>query len=294
MFRGVATALITPFTDSGVDYEAFGRLIDYQIENGVDALLVLGTTGEPATMTSDEKDSVMRFALNKINKRVPVIIGTGSNCTATAVSQSVAAERLGADALLVVTPYYNKCTQNAIVAHYQAISDAVNIPVIAYNVPGRTGVNILPQTYDKLAKIKNVTATKEACGNVAQIAQAANIIKDTDMILYSGDDGLILPMLALGAKGLISVASNAFPKEISQMVHLYLDGKISESQKMYFDLLDIMNGLFVEVNPIPVKYACSLLGLCQNVLRMPLTSIEEANAEKVKTLMINAGLYKEV
>ena len=290
MFTGVATALITPFNFSGVDYDAFENLIEQQISAKVDALLVCGTTGEPTTMSSEEWSNVVKFAIKVINKRVPVIVGTGCNCTDTAISRSIEAEKLGADMLLIVTPYYNKCTQNGLIAHYSAIASAVKTPIIVYNVPGRTGVNILPATCRKLADIPNIVAIKEASGNMAQIASLCNLLKDTNMKVYSGDDGIILPILAVGADGLISVASNAIPAPMVEMVHSFMDGDIVKSRDLYFKYHNFMDGLFCETNPIPIKYACSKLGLCKNILRLPLTPISEAGAITVDNLMYDLKL----
>lgn len=290
MFTGVATALITPFNYSGVDYNAFEKLIEQQINAKVDALLVCGTTGEPTTMSSEEWTNVVKFAIKVINKRVPVMVGTGCNCTDTAIARSIEAEKLGADMLLIVTPYYNKCTQNGLIAHYAAIAASVKTPIIVYNVPGRTGVNITPSTCRKLADIPNIVAIKEASGNMSQIASLCNILKDTDMKVYSGDDGLILPILSVGAAGLISVASNAIPAQMVEIVHKFMDRNISESRELYFKYHDFMEGLFCETNPIPIKYACSKLGICNNILRLPLTPISENGAIMVDNLMYDLKL----
>lgn len=292
MFKGVATALITPFNFSGVDFDAYGRLIEDQIANGIDALVVLGTTGEPATMTYDEKVATMKFAIEKINKRVPVIVGTGCNCTATAIENSIEAEKLGADMLLVVTPYYNKCTQEGLIAHYSAIAAAVNIPIIAYNVPGRTGVNILPKTVKALAGIPNIVAIKEASGNIGQIATVVGEVRGSDFKVYSGDDGIILPVMSLGADGLISVASNVIPKQMVELVHSCMNGDLEKARELYFRYRPLMEALFVETNPIPVKFACSKLGYGENLPRLPLTPISECGKAKVLDEMYNVNLIK--
>lgn len=290
MFKGVGTALITPFNENGIDLTSYEKLIEFEIKNGVEALIVCGTTGEPATMTKDEKNSVISTALEIINKRVPAIVGTGANSTAIAIENSIEAEKMGADGLLVVTPYYNKCTQKGLIAHYKAIAEKVNSPIFLYNVPGRTGVNILPQTVKELSGVKNIVAIKEASGNMAQVMEIARLIEGTGMSLYSGDDALTLPMLALGAKGVISVASNVIPSVMSKIVSLYQNGDVEKSRELHFKYLPLMNALFVETNPIPVKYAASKLGLCKNILRMPLTSIEEANATKLDLVMREVGI----
>ena len=230
-FRGTATAMITPFTQTGVNYDALERMIEFQIENGTDALLILGTTGEPATMTEAEKEEVMRFSVKKIAGRAKVIFGSGSNSTAHAVEASIKAEAMGADGLLAVTPYYNKCTQNGLVEYYRAIAGAVKIPVICYNVPARTGVNILPATMERIAEIPNIAGIKEACGNMEQICETARRIRGK-CDLYSGDDNLNLPILAIGGAGLISVSSNILPKETKQLYLLVEAGKLQEANEL--------------------------------------------------------------
>ncbi len=290
MFKGVGTALITPFNENGIDLESYEKLIEFEIKNGAQALIICGTTGEPATMTKAEKDSVISTAIEIINKRAPSIVGTGANSTATAIANSIEAERMGADGLLVVTPYYNKCTQKGLVAHYKAIAESVDSPIFLYNVPGRTGVNILPETVKELSGVKNIVAIKEASGNMAQVMEVARLIEGTDMSLYSGDDALTLPMLALGAKGVISVASNVIPSVMSDIVSLYFSGDVERSRALHFKYLPLMTALFVETNPIPVKYAASKLGLCKNILRMPLTPIEKEHAAKLDAVMKALGL----
>lgn len=290
MFKGVGTALITPFNENGIDLESYEKLIEFEIKNGAQALIICGTTGEPATMTKAEKDSVISTAIEIINKRVPSIVGTGANSTATAIANSIEAERMGADGLLVVTPYYNKCTQKGLVAHYKAIAESVDSPIFLYNVPGRTGVNILPETVKELSGVKNIVAIKEASGNMAQLMEVARLIEGTGMSLYSGDDALTLPMLALGAKGVISVASNVIPSVMSDIVSLYFSGDVERSRALHFKYLPLMTALFVETNPIPVKYAASKLGLCKNILRMPLTPIEKEHAAKLDAVMKELGL----
>lgn len=259
IFTGSATALITPFTQNGVDYDAFGRLIDFQIENGTDALVICGTTGEPATMTYQERSEALDFALKRINKRVPVIVGTGSNATAIAVDNSVKAYNAGADALLVVTPYYNKCTQTGLMKHFEAICSATPLPVICYNVPGRTGVNIQPATLEKMAQFDTMCAVKEASGNIDQITEICARVGDM-LDVYSGDDGIILPLLALGGKGVISVASNIVPKEVHQLCADFFAGNLQSAREMQLKLYPLVKALFCEVNPIPVKTAASLMG----------------------------------
>lgn len=289
IFTGSATALITPFTQNGVDYDAFGRLIDFQIENGTDALVICGTTGEPATMTYQERSEALDFALKRINKRVPVIVGTGSNATAIAVDNSVKAYNAGADALLVVTPYYNKCTQTGLMKHFEAICSATPLPVICYNVPGRTGVNIQPATLEKMAQFGTMCAVKEASGNIDQITEICARVGDM-LDVYSGDDGIILPLLALGGKGVISVASNIVPKEVHQLCADFFAGNLQSAREMQLKLYPLVKALFCEVNPIPVKTAASLMGFGECHLRMPLCDMEEKNLPLLKDAMRNFGI----
>lgn len=281
IFKGSATALITPFTENGVDLNAYEKLLNFQISNGTDALVVLGTTGEPATMTAKEKEEVMRLAVKTAKGKIPVIIGTGANSTATAVENSVMAEKIGADAVLVVTPYYNKATQDGLVAHYSEIARHISLDIIAYNVPGRTGVNLLPKTFARLAEIKNVAAIKEASGNMEQIEEVIRLTEGKADV-YSGDDSLTVPTLAMGGLGVISVASNVIPKYVSDMCKAFFDGDIKTSAKMQRDMLPFVKALFMEVNPIPVKKMAETLGICQKYIRLPLT---EMTAENTKVLV---------
>ncbi len=288
-FRGTATAMITPFTDTGVNYDALERMIEFQIENGTDALLILGTTGEPATMTEAEKEEVMRFSVQKIAGRAKVIFGSGSNSTAHAVEASIKAEALGADGLLAVTPYYNKCTQNGLVEYYRAIAGAVRIPVICYNVPARTGVNILPATMERIAEIPNIAGIKEACGNMEQICETARRIRGK-CDLYSGDDNLNLPILAIGGAGLISVSSNILPKETKQIYLLVEAGRLREANELQDAMLPVIDQLFTEVNPIPAKAAANMLGLDAGFPRGPLTELEPAHKESLRAALRTFGL----
>lgn len=289
-FKGTATAMITPFyTGGGVNFDAFGRMIDYQIENGTDALVILGTTGEPSTMTDDEKVAVMKYSVEKIAGRAKIIFGTGSNCTANAVAASKRAEEMGADGLLCVTPYYNKCTQKGIVAYYKAICGAVKIPVIAYNVPARTGVNILPPTAEEIAQIPNLAGIKEACGNMEQICETMRRVR-TLCDVYSGDDNLNLPILAIGGAGLISVASNIAPKEVKQVYTYVSERNLDAANALQDKLLPLIDACFTEVNPIPVKAGCDMLGLNAGVPRAPLTELEEAHKKIMLDCIENLGL----
>ena len=289
IFTGSATALITPFTKDGVDFEAFKRLIDFQIENGTDALLVCGTTGEPATMPYDERAKVVSFAIEYINKRVPVIVGTGSNATHIAVSNSKIAYEAGADALLVVTPYYNKCTQEGLYRHFKAVCEATPLPVICYSVPGRTGVNISPETLERLAELETMTAIKEASGSMDQITDICARVCDK-LDVYSGDDGITVPVLSVGGKGVISVASNILPYEVHKMCEDFFNGNIADATKMQLKLYPLVKALFCEVNPIPVKTAASLMGYGECNLRLPLCDMSEKNLEYLKKEMKNFGI----
>lgn len=288
LFSGSGTAMITPFTDTGIDYEAYEKMIEFQLSGGTDALVVLGTTGEPSTMSSDEKKSLVQFAVQRINGRAKVIIGTGANDTLKAVEDSKFAEKCGADGLLAVTPYYNKCTQKGIYEYYRAINDAVGIPFICYNVPARTGVNILPSTVDRLADLSNMGGIKEACGNMEQICETARVIRGRTY-LYSGDDNLNLPVLAIGGEGLISVSSNIMPKETKALYEYVKARELDKAIEIQDKMLPVIDALFYEVNPIPVKAAAKLIGLCNGKLRLPLTELEDANMERLMRAMKGFG-----
>ncbi|MDR3262946.1 MAG: 4-hydroxy-tetrahydrodipicolinate synthase [Clostridiales bacterium] len=289
LFKGCGTAIITPFTSQGIDYSALEKLIEFQINQGADALIVLGTTGEAAAMTAAEKTDVIKFAVSKTAKRIPVIIGTGSNCTETAAENSAAAEKLGADGLLVVTPYYNKCTQGGLVAHFNAVADRVGIPIVVYNVPKRTGVDISAETFAKMCEHKNIQAIKEASGNLEQIAEMSRLTRGKAFI-YSGDDSLIIPVMSVGGIGVISVASNVAPKYFKEMTAYALNGDHQKALDMQLNALPFIKALFLEINPIPVKAAAKLLGLSNGILRLPLTDIEESNLVRLKKEMTDFGL----
>lgn len=280
VFTGCGTAIATPFTDNGINYQVFGTLVEDQIKNDIDAIIVCGTTGESATMSEDEKKSLIKYSIDKINKRTKVIIGTGSNDTMKAIEMSKYAEKAGVDALLIVTPYYNKATQKGLVAHYKTIANSVNIPIIVYSVPSRTGVNILPETCLELSKIDNIVGIKEASGNISQIAKIASLCGD-NFDIYSGNDDQIIPILSLGGKGVISVLSNIMPKYTHDMVYKYLNGEIKEATKMQLDVIELIDMLFCEVNPIPVKYALNLLGYDYGIPRLPLTELSDSNQDKM-------------
>ena len=287
--NGIITAMITPFTDGGVNLEEFGKMIEFQIAGGADGLVVLGTTGEPATMTEEEKVETIKYAVKKAAGRIKIIVGTGSNDTAKAVKHSVRAEKLGADGVLVVTPYYNKCTQKGLYEYYKTICDAVKIPVIAYNVPSRTAVNILPETVEKLADIPNMAGIKEASGDMAQVCETIRRIRGK-MDLYSGEDFLNLPMLAVGGVGLISVTSNVAPALVKKMYDLVKQNKLDEANAVQDFLLPLEDACFLEVNPIPVKAAYNMLGFNAGVPRPPLTELEDKNKEILQREIKRAGL----
>ena len=292
IFKGTATALITPFVDDKVDFESLENLLDNQLQNGINALVVNGTTGEPTTMTHDERTKVAKFAIKKAAGKIPVILGAGSNNTYTAIEYAQEAESLGADAVLVVTPYYNKATQASLVAHYKAIADSINLPVILYNVPGRTGVNMLPSTVEKLCGYKNIVAVTEASGSVSQMMEIKHLCGDK-MDLYCGDDGLTFPCMAIGGIGAISVTSNIVPKYFSGMTDALLNKNFEEAKQRQFKLLHLINALFCEVSPIPVKTAAYWLGLINSdYMRLPMMKMEKRDV--LEKAMKEFGLKFEV
>lgn len=279
-FIGSGVALITPFNDKQVNYKVLEELIEYQIANSTDAIIICGTTGEPSTMTESEKKEVIRFTVEKVNKRIPVIAGTGSNCTNSVIEMSKYAESVGADGVLIVTPYYNKTTQKGLIEHYKAIAQCINIPIIMYNVPSRTGLNMTPETVKELSKLKNIVGIKEASGNFTQIAQIANICGE-DINIYSGNDDQIVPVLSLGGVGVISVLANVAPNETHNMVINFLEGKVEKSRETQLRLIPLINALFSEVNPIPVKKAVELMGFNVGNVRLPLVELSEINKTKL-------------
>ncbi len=282
IFTGAAVALVTPFLEDGtVNYSKLAELIEYQIANNTDAIVACGTTGEASTLTDDEHKEVIRFTVEKVAGRIPVIAGTGSNDTAYSLELSQYAKEVGADAHLQVTPYYNKTTQKGLIKHFEYVADRVDLPMILYNVPGRTGMNILPETYGELCKHPNIVAAKEANGDVAALVKTMDICGD-ELDIYSGDDGLIVPMMSLGAKGVISVLSNIRPKETHEICQLFMDGKIAESAKMQKAYNNLINALFIETNPIPVKTAMNVMGFEVGECRLPLCEMSESNLEKLK------------
>ena len=284
IFTGAGVAIVTPMKENGdVNFEKLGEILEEQIQEGTDSIVICGTTGESSTLTHEEHLETIKYTIDKVNKRIPVIAGTGSNCTETAIYLSTEAEKYGADGVLLVTPYYNKATQKGLIEHYTKIANSIKIPVILYNVPSRTGINIQPKTVAYLVEhVENIVGIKEASGDIAQVAEMLDI--------YSGNDNQIVPLLSLGGKGVISVLSNVAPRFTHDMVAKYLNGDIKESCDMQLDAMPLINALFSEVNPIPVKAAMNLMGMEVGPLRSPLTEMEEANKEKLKEEMVKFGL----
>ena len=291
VFTGAGVAIVTPFKDNGeVDYERFAEMVEYQIENGTDAIIVCGTTGESSTLTHEEHLDVIRYCVEKVNGRIPVIAGTGSNCTDTAIYLSTEAEKYGVDGLLLVTPYYNKATQKGLYQHFKAVADSVKVPVILYNVPSRTGCNIAPETVVKLCtEVENIVGVKEASGNLSQIVKLMSLA-DGKVDLYSGNDDQITPLLALGGKGVISVLSNVAPRQTHEICAKFFAGDVAGSCAEQLRAIPLCNAVFCEVNPIPVKKALNLQGRGAGILRMPLCEMEEENAVKLEKAMKDYGI----
>ena len=292
IFKGAGTAIITPFKGDYVNFKEFRKMIEFQINEGTDSIIVCGTTGEAATMSDEEKKETIKFTVDVVNKRIPVIAGTGGNNTKKVIEMTKYVENAGADAALIVTPYYNKTTQEGLIKHYQEIAKSVNLPIILYNVPGRTGLNMLPKTCFELSKIPNIVAIKEASGDISKIAEIANLCGD-NLWIYSGNDDQILPILSLGGIGVISVLANIIPNDVHKMVMSFLEGNVKEAKKIQLDTLKLTKALFSEVNPIPIKAACNMLGFDVGIPRMPLIEMscdgkkqlkEEIEKYKVKTL----------
>ena len=288
IFTGSGVALSTPFTDEGINEETLRQLITFHLENNTDALIVLGTTGEPSTMTDEEKTLIIKIAVEMSKGKIPVIVGTGGNNTKKVVANSIKAEKLGADALLIVTPYYNKATPKGLYEHYKAISDAINIPIIVYNVPSRTGVNIAPKTLAKIATLKNIKGVKEASGNISQIAEVARLCPQLD--LYSGNDDQIASILALGGKGVVSTVANIVPKEVHDLVNMFMKGNTQGSKDMQLKLNPLIAAVFSEVNPIPIKTALRLMKYNMGNFRLPLCDMEEDTKASLVKEMTNLGL----
>ena len=293
IFTGAGVALITPMNEDGsVNYEKLRELLEFHVANKTDAIIICGTTGEASTLSDEEHLECIRFACEVINKRIPVIAGTGSNCTQSAIELSKEAEKSGVDGLLLVTPYYNKATQNGLKAHYKAIAKEVNVPIILYNVPSRTGTRLAPQTVvDLCHEVPNIVGVKDATGDISEVAELMSLAKGT-VDVYSGNDDQIVPVLSLGGKGVISVLSNILPKETHDMVASYLEGDVAKSCEMQLKYFDLVKALFCEVNPIPVKKALNLMGMEVGSLRLPLTEMEDANAKRQEEEMRKAGVIK--
>lgn len=291
VFKGAGVAIVTPMKANGeVNYEAFTKLLEFQITNGTDAIIVCGTTGEASTLSHEEHLDVIKYCVEVVAGRIPVIAGTGSNCTETAIYLSQEAEKYGVDGLLVVSPYYNKATQNGLYAHFKAIADSVKIPVILYNVPSRTGCNILPKTVVRLCNdVENIVGVKEASGNISQVAELASLAQGK-VDIYSGNDDQIVPLLSLGAIGVISVLSNVAPQQTHDICQKYFDGDVAGSCQMQLDAIELYSALFCEVNPIPVKKALNLMGMEAGTLRMPLSEMEDANAARLESAMKAYGI----
>ena len=294
IFTGAAVALITPMHEDGsINYEEMERIVNDQINHGTDAIVICGTTGEASTLTHEEHIETIRFAADHVKKRVPVIAGTGSNCTETAVYLSQEAQKAGVDACLVVTPYYNKATQKGLIKHYTTVAKSVDLPIIMYNVPGRTGCNIQPETAATLAKdVDNIVAIKAATGNMAQESKTMALAEGR-LDMYSGEDGLIVPLMSIGAKGVISVLSNVAPQQTHDICAKFAEGKIEEARQLQFNALELVDALFCEVNPVPVKHALNLQGWDMGPLRMPLCEMEDANLERLRNAMIQYGILEK-
>lgn len=279
MIKGSLVALITPMNDDGsVNFKKLEELVEYHVENQTDGIVVIGTTGESSTLTHEEDEAVAKFVIDKANKRIPVIVGSGSNCTEVAVRQSIKFEKMGADALLVITPYYNKTNEEGMIKHFEAVADAVNIPVIMYNVPSRTGCSLSVNAVAKLSKHKNIKGIKEASGNISYVTKIAKYLND-DFVMYSGNDDMIVPILSMGGVGVISVAANILPSQIHNLVYDYLNGDIEEARLAQIKYLEVINNLFIETNPIPIKEAMNYLGYNVGPNRLPLYKMSENNAE---------------
>jgi len=291
IFKGCGTAIVTPFNENGVDFEEFKKLIEFQIENKVDSIIVCGTTGESSTMTLDERKETIEFAVKTVNGRIPVIAGTGGNCTSSVIEFTKWAESAGVDGALIVTPYYNKTTQDGLVAHYSAIAKQTNLPIILYSVPGRTGVNITPETCRKLSEIENIVAIKEASGNLSQVAEIANLCGD-NLNIYSGNDDQITPVLSVGGIGVISVLSNLVPEYTHNIVDNFLNGNVKDAIKAQINAVPLVNALFCEVNPIPVKAALNMVGYNVGTPRLPLLEMSDKGKEILKEELSAFGLIK--
>ena len=291
IFTGAGVAIITPFTEDGINFNKLEELIEWQIKEGTDAIIICGTTGEASTMTETERKAAITFTVEKVNKRIPVIAGTGSNNTKTSMEMSIWAESIGVDGLLIINPYYNKTSDRGLFEHFKAINDSVNIPIIVYNVPSRTGMNITSKALEGLSNLSNIVAVKEASGNISQVAEIAAKLKGK-IDIYSGNDDQIIPILSLGGKGVISVLSNIVPSVVHKMCQSYFDGNVLEAQELQLNYLSLINSLFIETNPIPVKTAMNIMGLQVGELRLPLYEMEEGNKSKLLKSLQEFSLVK--
>ena len=291
IFKGCGTAIVTPFNEDGVNFEEFGKLIEDQIKGNVDSIIVCGTTGESSTMTIEERKETISYAVKKVNGRIPVIAGTGGNCTKSVIEFTKWAESAGVDGALIVTPYYNKTTQAGLIAHYTAIAKETSLPIILYNVPGRTGMNITPATCKELSKIDNIVAIKEASGNLSQVAEIANLCGN-DLNIYSGNDDQITPILAVGGIGVISVLSNVAPKYTHDLIENFQNGNVSEAARMQLKALPLVNALFCEVNPIPAKAALNMIGYDMGTPRLPLIEMSDSGKDTLRNALVDLGLLK--
>ena len=291
IFKGCGTAIVTPFNEDGVNFEEFGKLIEDQIKGNVDSIIVCGTTGESSTMTIEERKETISYAVKKVNGRIPIIAGTGGNCTKSVIEFTKWAESAGVDGVLIVTPYYNKTTQAGLVAHYTAIAKETSLPIILYNVPGRTGMNITPATCKELSKIDNIVAIKEASGNLSQVAEIANLCGN-NLNIYSGNDDQITPILAVGGIGVISVLSNVAPKYTHDLIENFQNGNVSEAARMQLKALPLVNALFCEVNPIPAKAALNMIGYDMGTPRLPLIEMSDSGKDTLRNALVNFGLLK--
>lgn len=291
IFTGAGVAIITPFSEDGINFNKLEELIEWQIKEGTDAIIICGTTGEASTMTETERKAAIAFTVEKVNKRIPVIAGTGSNNTKTSMEMSIWAESIGVDGLLIINPYYNKTSDRGLFEHFKAINDSVNIPIIVYNVPSRTGMNITSKALEGLSNLSNIVAVKEASGNISQVAEIAAKLKGK-IDIYSGNDDQIIPILSLGGKGVISVLSNIVPSVVHKMCQSYFDGNVLEAQELQLNYLSLINSLFIETNPIPVKTAMNLMGLQVGELRLPLYEMEEGNKSKLLKSLQEFSLVK--
>ncbi|WP_368489940.1 4-hydroxy-tetrahydrodipicolinate synthase [Clostridium sp. BJN0013] len=291
LFKGSGVAIVTPFNDKGVDLKKLEELLEWHIESGTDAIIICGTTGEASTMTEQERKDAIKLTVDVVKKRIPVIAGTGSNCTQSSVDMSKWAESIGVDGVLVITPYYNKTTQKGLIEHFKAVASGIKIPIVVYNVPGRTGMNVQPKTLKELCEIENIAAIKEASGDISQIAQMKALCRDR-IDIYSGNDDQVIPILSVGGIGVISVLANIIPKDMHNMCKLFLEGKVEEALKIQLDSLALNKAMFIETNPIPVKTAMNILGMNVGKLRLPLCEMSEGNLEILKTELKNYDLLK--